>query len=147
MMRRRVSVLALVASGVVLSSAAPAVAGGSRPFDIRATVRLLPQTGGDLVQKGTFVGTPLGHGNVVVHTQLGGRSGASVHFTMTNKVGTVSGGGAVTVSFKGTVVTYSGTARVTSGSGQFAGVRASSLHVQGSGDMAGGAFTVSVTGS
>jgi hypothetical protein len=155
-MRRRVArapTLALALALAVLLGApgsvvaSPAPGGSSPPFAVYAKVRLRPQAGADLVQAGTFSGTPLGLGRVVVRTRLNGLGGATVDFLMTNDGGSLRGSGTVAVTFKGTVVSYAGSARILSGTGDYASVRASHLRVQGSGSISGDTFSVAVTGS
>ncbi len=151
MTRRRFApvcaLLCALVAALTLTAVASATADSSPSFAVSATVRLRPEAGAVLVQTGTYSGAPLGRGRVVVRTRLGGFDSATVHFVMTNHGGSLRGSGRVTVTFKGSVVSYAGAAQIVGGTGDYARVHASHLQVRGSGEIAGGKFTVSVTGS
>jgi hypothetical protein len=119
----------------------------ARPFNIRATVKMLTGQGGGgtLLQAGTFTGAPLGRGKVSVRTFVGQGRGSVVRFVLTTSRGVVRGTGDCAVSFRGTKILYKGTAKVTGGSGAYRGLHGGGLRVSGSGEISGD-FTVLLTG-
>jgi hypothetical protein len=128
----------------VLVLAAPAEA-GVRPFDISAKVTMQPGGGASLLQTGAFRGT-IGHGSVRVRTFVGQGRGSVVRFTLRTARGTVSGTGDCAVRFKGAEVLYDGTAKITGGTGDYAGITGRNLKVSGRGELSAERFSVRVTG-
>ena len=72
--------------------------------------------------------------------------GARVSFKMFNRRGQIWGSGDVKLTFRGSKVTYSGSARITGGSGAFSRIRASGLRLTGGGDLTGSRFPLRLTG-
>lgn len=136
---------AACAATLIVAAAQPAAA-DVRPFDIRANVKMLPGGGSSLVQAGTFTGAPLGRGKVRVRTFVGQGRGSVVRFRLWNARGSVTGTGDCAVKFKGSEILYSGTARITGGTGAFRGMHGSGLRVSGRGELSGEHFAVRVTG-
>jgi hypothetical protein len=145
-MNRRTPVLALTGACALALVAPGTPSGAAQRLDVTATVRMLPGGGATLIQEGTFAGAPLGRGKVRVRTQVGKGRGSLVRFTMRNSRGSVTGVGDVAVTFKGSSILYNGTAKITSGSGRFRGMRAGRLRVSGRGKVSGDKFVVRLTG-
>ena len=146
-MARRTLTLLLAAAEVAGPAAvSPQGAESAAPrLDVIADVGLLPGSGATLRQRGTFTGAPLGSGTVTVRTKLTG-TGARIRFVMSNARGSVRGRGSVGLHFSGLSITYTGSARITGGSGAYAGMRAHGLRVAGSGRLTGGRFRVGISG-
>jgi hypothetical protein len=139
--------LPAIACALALTAAWPAAADSAvQSVNIRATVRMLPGGGATLLQEGTFAGAPLGRGNVRVRTHVGAGRGSVVSFVLSNSRGSVRGSGDVAVTFKGSLILYRGTAKISGGTGAFRGLRARSLRVSGRGDIAGERFVVNLAG-
>jgi hypothetical protein len=115
-------------------------------FDISGQVGAPDNVGATLRQSGPFSGTPLGPGTVNVTTTIGVGQGARVTFRMFNLRGQIWGTGDVKLTFRGSRVSYDGTARITGGSGTFARMRGNGLHLTGGGDMTGTRFPLRLTG-
>ena len=141
---RILTVAALAAAGLGLGTAQ---AQASQRFDISGHVNAPNSSGATLRQSGTFSGAPLGPGSVRVTTKVGEGKGARVSFKMFNRRGQVWGTGDVKLAFRGSKVTYSGSARITGGSGAFSRLRGSGLRLTGGGDMTGSRFPIRLTGS
>ena len=75
-----------------------------------------------------------------------GASGARVSFRMFNRRGQIWGTGDVKLTFRGSKVSYGGTARITGGSGAFSSMRGSGLRLTGGGDLTGTRFPLRLTG-
>jgi hypothetical protein len=146
-MNHRRSLPAVACALAAAAAAWPTAADSAvQPVDIHATVRMLPGGGATLVQEGTFAGAPLGRGHVRVRTRVGAGRGSVVTFVLSNGRGSVRGSGDVAVTFKGSLILYRGTAKITGGTGAFRAMRASSLRVSGRGDIAGERFVVDIAG-
>ncbi|HWT92317.1 MAG TPA: hypothetical protein VN238_04925 [Solirubrobacteraceae bacterium] len=145
MTHRTIAVALTAITALGAASLAPAQA-AAPTFKIHAEVKMLPGGGTILRQRGTFTGAPLGRGTVDVSTRLGARKGTRVTFTLKSSQGSVRGAGYAQVKFKGTVITYTGTADITGGSGDFADVRRKGLRFRGTGDLAGDRFAVDIGG-
>jgi hypothetical protein len=143
MIIRTLSVAAVAAAG--LGIAATQVHAAQR-FDIRGQVSAPDNRGATLRQSGPFHGTPLGAGTVRVETAVGRGSGARVSFRMLNRRGQVWGAGDVRLEFRGSRVSYDGTARITGGSGAFRNVRGTGLRLTGGGDLTGSRFPLRLRG-
>jgi hypothetical protein len=144
---RRLLAAVLVSAAVLASASGPPPADGAlAPFDVRATVRLLPGGGATLLQRGRFAGAPLGRGTVSLRTTLGAGRGATFRFEMVTARGSVRGTGDVAVGFRGSTVIYRGTASITQGTGALRRIRARGLRVAGSGPASGETFAVRLTG-
>jgi hypothetical protein len=145
MTTRTLTVVALAAAGLVLTTA-PAL--GAQRLDVSGQVgALVPGGGSTLRQSGSFSGTPLGTGTINVATNVGRGHGAVVSFRMFNRRGQVWGTGDVKLTFRGSKVSYAGSARITGGTGAFSRIRASGLRISGSGDMTGSRFPMRLTGT
>ena len=118
----------VAAAGLSRPPAAPAV---TSELDVLATVRLIPGRGATLAQSGTFSGSPVGGGKIRLSTRLGQGSGAVFSFVMSSPRGTLRGSGSIALTFRGSTVSYSGTASITGGTGAFARHRARGLRVSG----------------
>jgi hypothetical protein len=138
---------ALLACGLAIAAvAAPAAQAASGPLSIDGRVRQTGQSGADLLQQGRFAGSPLGSGRLDVRTTIGEGRGALVNFLMTTSRGSVRGYGNVTVTFRGSLVIYSGTARIVRGRGVFRHMRARRLRVSGRGVLSSDTFAVHIRG-
>jgi hypothetical protein len=144
MIPRTLTVVALTAAGLGLGTAH---AQASKRFDISGHVNAPATSGATLRQSGPFSGAPLGPGTVKVTTKIGAGKGARVSFKMFNRRGQIWGSGDVKLTFRGSKVTYSGSARITGGSGAFSRLRGSGLRLTGGGDMTGSRFPIRLTGS
>ena len=141
--------LPLCATAVLASVAVawPALAHSAQaPFNIKAKVHMLAGGGSALTQAGTFTGAPMGRGKVRVRTNVGQRSGSVINFVLSNSRGTLRGTSDCEVTFKGSQVRYTGTAKITGGTGAYRGMRSSRLRVNGHGDLADENFLVTLTG-
>jgi hypothetical protein len=145
MMPLRACTLAFLAACAF--GAAPAAEAGAQRLDITADVSLIPGGGAVLRQRGTFAGAPLGKGTLTLRTTVGAGDGATFSFEMFNARGRVHGSGNVALDFKGSTISYHGTAKITEGSGAYRGVRARHLRVSGSGPLSGETFHVRLSGS
>ena len=116
-------------------------------LDITGQVNAPNNSGATLRQSGPFSGAPFGSGTLNVTTAVGEGKGARVSFKMFNRRGQVWGSGDVKLAFRGSKVTYSGSARITGGSGTFSRMRGSGLRLTGGGDMTGSRFPIRLTGS
>jgi|1186.fasta_scaffold1041221_2 hypothetical protein len=144
MITRTLTVAALAAAGLGIAGTQ---AQAAQRFDVTGQVNAPGNSGGaTLVQSGPFNGTPLGAGTMTVTTKVGSGKGARVTFKMVNRFGQISGDGDVRLTFKGSKVTYSGTARITRGSGKFSRLRGSGLQLTGGGDLTGNRFPMRLTG-
>src|SRR3954453_15517570 len=143
MINRTLTLAALAAAGLGLAATQ---AQATQRFDISGQVNAPDNSGSTLRQSGPFSGTPLGSGPLNVATAVGEGKGARVSFRMFNRRGQVWGTGDVKLTFRGSRVSYDGTAKVTGGSGAFARMRGSGLHLTGGGDMTGTRFPLHLTG-
>jgi hypothetical protein len=145
--RNRLAVpLAAVACLGAVGFAPPPAAAGGRQLDVTASVRLVPGRGAALIQRGTFTGTPLGHGTIRLRTRLGQGDGARFSFVMRTKRGSLHGSGSVALDFRGSTVIYDGTADITHGDGALSGHSARGLRVSGRGPLDADAFKVTLAG-
>jgi hypothetical protein len=143
MITRTLIVTGLAAAGLGLAAAqAPA----AQRLDISGQVNAPDNRGTTLRQSGPFHGNPLGQGTLNVATAVGEGKGARVSFRMYNRRGQVWGSGDVKLTFRGSRVSYTGTARITGGSGAFSRLRGSGLRLTGGGDMTGSRFPLRLTG-
>lgn len=126
-------------------TAAPANA--AQRLDVTGQVRLLPGGGSTMRQTGSFSGTPLGSGTINVTTNVGRGQGAVMTFRMFNRRGQVWGSGDAKLTFRGSKVSYSGTARITGGSGAFSRIRSNGLRISGGGEMSASRFPLRLTGT
>lgn len=143
MTSRTLTVAALAAVGLGLVAAQ---AQAAHRFDISGQVNAPSNSGATLRQSGTFSGTPLGAGTLKVATAVGEGKGARVSFRMFNRRGQVWGTGDVKLTFRGSTVSYDGTAQITGGSGAFSRMRGSGLRLTGGGDLTGSRFPLRLTG-
>jgi hypothetical protein len=117
----------------------------SQLLDLRVSVGLVPGTGAALSYRGTFTGPPLGRGKVSLQSMLGGGD-ATVTYVLSTSQGTISGAGAVTLSYNGSIITYHGTASITKGTGAYRTIQSSGLTVSGSGGLNPQKVTLRLTG-
>jgi hypothetical protein len=143
MITRTLTLAALAAAGLGLAATQ---ARAAQRLDISGQVNAPNNNGTTLRQSGPFRGTPLGQGTLNVTTAIGEGKGARVSFRMFNRRGQVWGTGDVKLTFRGSRVSYSGTARITGGSGAFSRVRGSGLRLTGGGDLTGSRFPLRLTG-
>lgn len=140
---RPLTVGALAAAWLGLAAAQ---AQATQRFDISGQVNAPDNSGATLHQSGPFSGTPLGSGTLKVTTAVGEGKGARVSFRMFNRRGQVWGTGDVKLTFRGSTVSYDGSARITGGSGAFSRIRGSGLRLTGGGDLTGSRFPLRLTG-
>ena len=143
MTARTLTIAAVVAAGLGFAATQ---AQAAQRFDISGQVNAPNNNGATLRQSGPFSGTPLGAGTLNVATAVGKGSGARVSFRMFNRRGQIWGTGDVKLTFRGSRVSYDGTARITGGSGAFRNVRGSGLRLTGGGDLTGSRFPLRLTG-
>ena len=143
MINRTLTLAALAAAGLGLAATQ---AQATQRFDISGQVNAPDNSGATLRQSGPFSGTPLGSGTLKVTTVIGEGKGARVSFRMFNRRGQVWGTGDVKLTFRGSRVSYDGTAKVTGGSGAFSRFRGSGLRLTGGGDLTGSRFPLRLTG-
>jgi hypothetical protein len=138
---------AMLSACICAAAYAPApAAAADLPFDVTATVHLVPGRGATLIQRGAFSGTPLGRGKIRLRTRLGQGDGATFSFVMRTRRGTLHGSGTVALDFRGPSVAYHGTADITQGGGAYSGRRARGLRVSGSGKLEGDDFSFRLSG-
>jgi hypothetical protein len=125
----------------------PSALARSLPVDISGSARVVPGNGTALTQVGTFSGRPLGQGSLRLSTRIGQGKGAVFTFTMTTGRGSVSGSGSIALKLGKKLVTYHGTASITSGTGDFRSYRAKNLRVTGSGGLTAKSYPIHLTGS
>ena len=140
---RTLTVAALAAACLGLTASQ---AHAAQRLDISGQVNSPNNSGATLRQSGPFSGTPLGSGTVNVATVVGQGKGARVSFRMFNRRGQVWGTGNVSLTFRGSKVSYTGAARITGGSGAFSRMRGTGLRLTGGGDMTGSRFPLRLTG-
>jgi hypothetical protein len=143
MITRTLTVAALAATGLGLAAAQ---AQAAQRLDVSGQVNAPNNSGATLRQSGPFSGTPLGSGTLNVTTAIGEGKGARVSFRMFNRRGQVWGTGDVKLTFRGSRVSYTGTARITGGSGAFSRIRGNGLRLTGGGDLTGSRFPLRLTG-
>ena len=143
MTARTLTIAAVAAAGLGLGATQ---AQAAQRFDISGQVNAPNNRGATLRQSGPFSGTPLGAGTLNVATAVGKGSGARVSFRMFNRRGQIWGTGDVKLTFRGSNVSYAGTARITGGSGAFRNIRGSGLRLTGGGDLTGSRFPLRLTG-
>ena len=143
MIIRTLTVAAVAAAGLGIASTQ---AHAAQRFDISGQVNAPNNSGATLRQSGPFSGTPLGAGTLNVATAVGKGSGARVSFRMFNRRGQIWGTGDVKLTFRGSNVSYAGTARITGDSGAFRNIRGSGLRLTGGGDLTGSRFPLRLTG-
>ena len=114
---------------------------------IQGSARVVPGNGTALKQVGTFSGRPLGQGALRLTTRLGQGRGATFTFSLTTSRGSVSGSGTIALKLGKKLVTYHGTASITSGTGAFRRYRARNLRVTGSGGLTATSYPIHLTGS
>lgn len=140
---RTFTVAALAAASLGLAATgAPA----AQRLDITAQVNAPNNSGTTLRQSGPFRGAPLGSGTLNLSTAIGEGDGARVSFRMFNRRGQVWGTADVKLTFRGSRVSYNGTARIAGGSGAFSRVRGNRLRLTGGGDLTGSRFPLRLTG-
>jgi hypothetical protein len=145
---RRLALAAAVCACLLglASARAQSAAAGSQPLDLRVSVSLAPGSGATLKYRGTFTGAPLGSGKVSLLTKLGGGGDATVSYTMSNSRGSISGSARVTLSYKGSTVSYKGVASITKGTGSYKRVRSHTLHISGRAGLTAENVTLSLVG-
>ncbi len=146
-----IRIAALVAAIAALCAVAlqrPASAAArSLSLDINGSARVVPGNGTALKQVGTFSGRPFGQGTLRLTTRLGQGKGAAFTFSLTTSRGSVSGSGTIALKLGKKLVSYHGTASITSGTGAFRSYRARNLRVTGSGGLTAKSYPIHLTGS
>jgi hypothetical protein len=146
-----IRITALVATIAALCLVAlqrpPSALARSVSLDINGSARVVPGNGTALNQVGTFSGRPFGNGTLRLSTRLGQGKGAAFTFTMTTARGSVSGSGTIALKLGKKLVTYHGTASITSGTGAFRNYRARNLRVTGSGGLTATSYPIHLPGS
>jgi hypothetical protein len=137
------TVAALAATGLGLAAAQ---AQAAQRLDVSGQVNAPNNSGATLRQSGPGSRPPRGSGTLNVTTAVGEGSGARVSFRMFNRRGQVWGTGDVKLTFRGSRVSYTGTARITGGSGAFSRIRGNGLRLTGGGDLTGSRFPLRLTG-
>jgi hypothetical protein len=118
-----------VASVDAIRSAPTAHAAKTVTVRLSAQLRLVGRPGRVDYEKGTFSGTfP---GTVAAHIEAAGTSGGTGTFTMYPKGGSISGRAVTHGRVNGAIVTFAGTATVTSGTGTWAHASGTGLHYEG----------------
>ncbi len=144
---KRFGSLALLIVIALIGAAGPGSADAAvRPVKVRFTVRLLDEPGATMRQTGTFSGAPFGRGRVDIRSAIGKGKGARITFLLTNRAGKLRATGDVTLKFSGTSVHYSGTARITAGTGRYRHAHSRTLRLDGHGDITGERFGVVLSG-
>src|SRR3954447_21223904 len=138
--------LTFAALAVVALGLATGQAQATQRFDISGQVNAPSNSGATLRQSGPFSGTPLGAGTLNVTTAVGEGKGARVSFRMFNRRGQIWGTGDVKLTFRGSTVSYDGTARITGGSGAYSRVRGSALQLPAAGTLTASRFPLRLTG-
>jgi hypothetical protein len=136
---------ALAAVGVLQRP--PSALARTLAVNITGHARVVPGDGTALDQVGSFSGRPLGHGTLRLRTRLGQGPGAVFTFTLSTGRGSVSGSGTIALKLGKKLVSYRGTADITSGTGAFRSYRARGLRVTGSGGLTAKQFPIRLTGS
>ena len=147
-LRSALAVAAAVSACLLgLASARPQpAAAGMAPLDLRVSVSLAPGSGSTLHYRGTFTGAPLGRGKVDLRTKLGGAGDATVTYVMSTSRGTIGGAANVTLAYSGSIVTYTGIASITNGTGAYRRVRSRSLRISGHAGLTAERVTLSLAG-
>src|SRR3954447_7555609 len=143
MITRTLTLTALATAGLGLATAQ---AHAAQRLDYAGQVNAPSNSGATLRQSGPFAGAPFGSGTLNVTTAVGKGEGARVSFRMLNRRGQVWGTGDVKLTFRGSRVSYNGTARITGGSGAFSRIRGSGLRLTGGGDLTGSRFPLRLAG-
>jgi hypothetical protein len=139
--------VALAATLACLSAIAPSALARSMPVNVNGSARVVPGNGTALKQLGTFSGRPFGQGTLRLTTRLGEGKGAAFTFSLTTSRGSVSGSGTIALKLGKKLVSYHGTASITSGTGAFRSYRARNLRVTGSGGLTAKSYPIHLTGS
>jgi len=139
--------VALAATLACLCAMAASALARSLPVNINGSARVVPGNGTALNQVGTFNGRPFGQGTLRLTTRLGQGKGAAFTFSMTTSRGSVSGSGTIALALGKKLVTYHGTANITSGTGAFSSYRARNLRVTGRGGLTAKTYPIHLTGS
>lgn len=125
--RAVVLTLALGAVSTALPGAAPAAPATPTAVGVAitgTTSLATVQSPTVLIDKGTVKGSPVGSGNITLTYRLLPNRGVAVTtFTITNTNGTVTGRCQSDYSVTRLHITFTGTARITSGTGAYAGIR------------------------
>ena len=139
--------VALAATLACLCTVAAGALARSMPLNVNGSARVVPGNGTALKQVGTFSGRPFGQGTLRLTTRLGQGKGAAFTFSLTTSRGSVSGSGTIALKLGKKLVSYHGTASITSGTGAFRSYRARSLRVTGSGGLTAKSYPIHLTGS
>ena len=139
--------VALAAALACLCTVAGSALARSIPVNVKGSARVVPGNGTALDQVGSFSGRPFGQGTLRLTTRLGQGKGAVFTFSLTTSRGSVSGSGTIALKLGKKLVTYHGTASITSGTGAFSRYRARNLRVTGSGGLTAKTYPIHLTGS
>jgi hypothetical protein len=140
---------AVVAATVVVTGASTAWAASTRTVSASGTVKYVKREASTkkIEQRGTVNGSPFGRGTLVLRSKLAARKTLEYSVTLTTSRGRVTGAGRATLKASGSQADYSGTLRITGGSGAYRGISKRTLKVTGRGDSTARSTTVRISGS
>lgn len=137
--------LLLVLAGAVLVPASPASA-ASHADNSTATVRKVSGSGAKTVYAGNMTSTALGRGSVRQTVILGKGLKVTGRYVATYKGGTVRGTVKAQAKISGGKITFTGSARITGGTGQYRGASGSSTYT-GTANLTGTTATFTQRGT
>jgi hypothetical protein len=143
----RLAALLAVLAAVCVLQRPPSALARTLAVNISGHARVVPGDGTALNQVGSFSGRPFGHGTLRLRTRLGQGRGAVFTFTLSTGRGSVSGSGTIALKLGKKIVSYQGSADITSGTGTFRSYRARGLRVTGRGGLNAKDFPIHLTGS
>ncbi|HWT95728.1 MAG TPA: hypothetical protein VN238_22200 [Solirubrobacteraceae bacterium] len=146
MTRHRPALLAAVLVGGASAGLAAAPAVSAPRVAVHGTAKLLDRGVAELRQTGTFSGAPLGSGRLDGRAKITGERTARMTIALRGSKGFLRASGTVTVRVKGTTLSYTGTAKVSSVDGGARGLKGRVLRLRGTGDLVGNRFAVDLTG-
>ena len=137
--------LLLTIGGVALTAATPAVA-ATHTDNSTATVHKVSGSGNTTVYSGNMTSTALGRGTVRQTVILGKGLAVTGNYVVTYSGGTVRGTVKAQAKISGGKITFTGTARVTGGTGKFKGATGSSRYT-GTANLSGTTATFTQRGT
>jgi len=148
MRRSRAAIALLVLGGVVAGTAGAAAPPAVKPVTVVGKTHLDTVVSPLVLQdKGTVKGSPIGSADVVLRYTLKPAAGmTSVTYTMTNASGTVTGTALARYSTNNLVITFTGRAAFTSGTGAYAGIKAPTLQFNAKHSITGKREAIAFTG-
>jgi hypothetical protein len=144
MSRLRALTLTLAAGGGLLLAAAPALA-VTRADNSTATVHKVSGSGKRTVYAGDMTSSALGRGSVRQVVVLGKGLKVTGSYVATYKGGTVRGTVRAQAKISGGKITFSGSARITGGTGKYRGATGSSTYT-GTANLSGTSATFTQRG-